>query len=306
MEKVSKTKLEGITWVNIEFPQLKTMESLARKYKFHHLDIEDCFSEIQRPKIDEYDNYLFIVLHLPTEAGRGRRIVQGEINVFIGQDFFITVSKGNKALREIFENCKKKKSVKEELMGNGTGYLLYKMLDDLFSDCFPMMDRISKDMNDMEKSAFDIKNQKDMLGDILVLKKDLINFRRIIVPQRALIAQLEHKNKKFLPGKLEVYFDDVVDKIEKIWNNLENLKELVESLQDTNESLISHNINNVMKVLTIFSVIMLPLTFVTGLYGMNLGDLPFAGSAVSFPIVSGIMLGIVGIMLAFFKYKKWL
>ena len=306
MEKVSKTKFEGIEWVNIEHPEIKTMESLARKYKFHHLDIEDCFSEIQRPKIDEYDNYLFIVLHLPTEMGRERRIVQSELNIFIGQDFFITISKGNKALREIFEYCKKKKSAREELMASGTGYLLYKVVDDLFSDCFPMMDRLSKEMNDMEKSAFDITNQKDMLGDILVLKKDLINFRRIIVPQRALIAQLEHKNKKFLPENLEVYFDDVVDKIEKIWNNLENLKELVESLQDTNESLISHNINNVMKVLTIFSVVMLPLTFLTGLYGMNLNDLPFAESSASFLIVSGMMLGVVVTMLLFFKYKKWL
>lgn len=306
MPITKKIKFENIEWINIDTPDKECLDNLRAKYRFHHLDIEDCLSEIQRPKIDEYDRYLFIVLHLPTETGRGRRIVQSEVNIFIGQDFFITISKNNRAIQEIFEKCRKKKNTRKDFMEKGAGYLLYKVIDDLFTDCFPMLDSLSKDMNEMEKAAFDIANQKDMLGDILLLKKDLINFRRIIVPQRALMAQLEHKNKKFLPENLELYFDDIVDKIEKIWNNLENLKELVESLQDTNESLISHNINNVMKVLTIFSVVMLPLTFLTGLYGMNLNDLPFATHPYSFMIVAGMMLGVVFVMLIFFKYKKWL
>lgn len=304
--KIEKIKLNDIVWVNITNPDEYAMRKLYRKYKFHHLDLEDCLSEIQRPKIDEYDKYLFIVLHLPVEFGRTKTIIQSEVNIFIGQNYFITINKGNKGLNDLFENCKKKKKLKEEFMGKGTGYLLYKVVDDLFTDCFPLLDDLSKDINELEKTAFDIKHQKDMLADILMTKKDLINFRRIIVSQRALIAQLEHKNKKFLPENLEVYFDDVVDKVEKIWNNLENVKDLVESLQDTNESLISHNINNVMKVLTVFSVTMLPLTFITGLYGMNLNNLPLAQHPMSFFIVAGIMGGIVSIMLLFFKYKKWL
>ncbi|MBU1992591.1 magnesium/cobalt transporter CorA [Patescibacteria group bacterium] len=306
MAKVERTQHTGYTWTHIEDPDERAMENLRKRHKFHHLDMEDCLSEIQRPKIDEYENYLFIVLHLPVETGRDGRVAQSEVNVFIGQDYLITINKGNKYLREIFENCKKRKKRKEEFMAKGNGYLLYKIVDELHSSCFPLLDHLSKTINEMEKGAFDIQNQKDMLADILVTKKNLINFRRIITPQRTLIAQLEHKNKKFLPENLEVYFDDVVDKIEKIWSNLENLTELAESLQDTNESLISHNINNVMKVLTIFSVIMLPLTFLTGLYGMNLETLPFASSNLSFLIVTGMMVGVAVIMLAFFKYKKWL
>ena len=126
------------------------------------------------------------------------------------------------------------------------------------------------------------------------------------MPQRAIIAQLEHKNKKFLPDNLDIYFDDIVDKIEKLWNNLENLAELVVSLHETNESIISHNTNNVIKVLTLFSVVMLPLTFITGFYGMNIDALPFAHGDSSFTIITGIIVGIALLMIGFFRYKKWL
>lgn len=305
MSEIKKIQFGETEWVNVKDVDKETMEKIGTSYRFHHLDIEDCLSETQRAKIDEYERYLFIVLHLPTETPKGR-IVQGEINIFIGQNYLITISDSNKALCEIFDNCKRRKNLRTKFMEKGAGYLLYKIVDDLFADCFPFIDQLSKSINVMEKAAFDIKDQKDMLEDILALKKDIINFRRIIVPQRALIAQLEHKNKKFLPENLEVYFDDVVDKIEKIWSNLENLKELVESLQDTNESLISHNTNNAMKVLTIFSVIMLPLTVITGAYGMNLNTLPFAGHPMSFMIVMGMMGIVIISMLIFFKHKRWL
>jgi magnesium transporter len=144
-----------------------------------------------------------------------------------------------------------------------------------------------------------------MLKDILNIKKNIIVFRRVIAPQRSVIAQIEHKNKKFLPESLEIYFDDVVDKIEKIWNSLENLKELVASLQETNESIISHTTNNVIKILTIFSVVMLPLTFLTGLYGMNVA-LPMADRTETFFMLTALMVLVVATMLGFFKYKKWM
>ena len=178
--------------------------------------------------------------------------------------------------------------------------------NDLFESRFPVMDSLSKQITQMEGEVFDRDFSRDYLKDILALKKDIINFRRIIMPQRSIIAQLEHKNKKFLPEKLDVYFDDIVDKIEKMWNNLENLKELVASLQETNESIISHNTNNVIKILTLISVVMLPLTFITGFYGMNVAGLPLAEHAKATFFVSGVILAVALSMIAFFKYKKWL
>lgn len=305
IEKI-RFKDKDFTWASINEPNEKVIAHLKNHYKFHHLDLEDCLSEIQRPKIDEYEDYLFIVLHIPVEKGAKKQVETSELNIFIGQNFVITLHDDNPTIKEVFENCKKKKKIKEEYMSKGTGYFLYMIIDDLFESGFPLIDGLSKHMNELEKDVFDEHRSRDRLREILRLKKDIINFRRIIMPQRAIIAQLEHKNKKFLPENLDVYFDDIVDKIEKIWNNLENLQELVTSLQDTNESIISHNTNNVIKILTIFSVVMLPLTFITGFYGMNVNTLPFAKSPSSLIIIAGILVGVAVVMITYFRYKKWL
>lgn len=298
----------GLTWVSINNPTEKEMASLKRTYKFHRLDLEDCLSETQRPKIDDYDNYLFIVLQ--TAKRRGRKIkgqvTTDEIDIFIGQNFVVTVHNNNPLLNKVFEKCKSSKKTKEEYMGKGSGYFLYMIVDDIFEAGFPLLDDLSKQVNDLEVEVFDRDYSRDRLKDILLLKKDVINFRRIIMPQRAIIAQLEHKNKKFLPDNLDIYFDDIVDKIEKMWNSLENLQELTSSLQETNESIISHNTNNVIKILTVFSVIMLPLTFITGFYGMNVQGLPFAQSGQSVNIISGIFIAVVLSMVGYFRYKKWI
>lgn len=301
-----KFKNNGFTWVSISEPDKKALEYLRRNYKFHPLDLEDCLSESQRPKIDDYENYLFIVLHVPIASSRKKQVQSSEINLFIGQNFVITLHDSNPIIEKVLEKCKKRKAAKEEFMSKGSGYFLYMLIDELFDAGMPIIDDLTKQMNDMEKDVFEADYSKDRLKDILLLKKDIINFRRIIMPQRAIIAQLEHKNKKFLSEKLNVYFDDIVDKIEKIWNNLENLQELVASIQDTNESIISHNTNNIIKVLTIFSVIMLPLNLVTGFYGMNIVGLPFAEHLRAVQIIGGILFGVVVTMISYFSYKKWL
>lgn len=310
MEKAEMKKIKypdkDFTWISINNPDEKSTAYLKKHYKFHRLDLEDCLSETQRPKIDEYEDYLFMVLHVPVRQGRKKQIETSELDIFIGQNFVITLHNDNPIINKVFQDCKKKKKIKEDYMGNGSGYFLYMIIDDLFEAGFPLIDDLSKQVNELEREVFDEERSRDRLKEILLMKKDVINFRRIIMPQRAIIAQLEHKNKKFLPENLDIYFDDIVDKIERIWNNLENLQELLSSLQDTNESLISHNTNNVIKILTIFSVIMLPLTFITGFYGMNIQTLPYAHSAFSLPIITAILVGIVVIMISYFRYRKWL
>ncbi len=296
-------KDSDLLWIDINFPTEKSMAYLRRKFKFHHLDLEDCLSENQRPKIDEYSEYLFLVLHVPVSAGRPKHIKNSELHIFIGQGYVVTIHEGNSLIRRAFERCRKKKRVKEEYMSKGSGYLLYMLVDDVFEGGFPLLDTLSKHTNELENEVFSNHYTHDRLREILFLKKDII--RRIIMPQRAIVAQLEHRNKKFLPEKLDVYFDDIVDKIEKIWNNLENLKELVASIQETNESIISHNTNNVIKILTLLSFTMLPLTFITGFYGMNVSGLPFANHPSATYVVSGVILFIAVFMYGYFRYKKW-
>ncbi|MDA1060462.1 MAG: magnesium/cobalt transporter CorA [bacterium] len=310
---MSATKIEKIifkekdfTWISISNPNEKSLLYLKKHYKFHPLDLEDCLSEIQRPKIDDYDDYLFIVLHIPVRTPRKKQLQTSELNIFVGPNFLITLHDDNQTMKSVSEKCKKKKNVKEEYRQKGAGYLLYMIIDDLFESGFPILDDLAKHINGLEIEVFDSDYSKDRLKEILLLKKDIINFRRIIMPQRAIIAQLEHKNKKFLPDNLDVYFDDVVDKIEKMWNNLENSQELVGSLQETNESIISHNTNNIIKILTIFSVVMLPLTFITGFYGMNVTPLPFAHGENPALVITGIFLIVIVGMISYFRYRKWL
>ncbi len=305
MNKTTQVKHGKITWIDITNPTEKDTAKLEKKYKFHELDLEDCLSENQRSKIDEYDDYLFIVMHFPYYDKRRKRIVTEEIDCFIGQDYLITLHDGRlKTMGRLLEQCQKK-SYSKEYMDQGTGYFLYIMIRELFDDCFPLVDDMERSVTVIERDLFEEDTEHDMVRDILWLKKDVINFRRIISPQRAVIAQLEHKNKKFLPEDLEVYFDDVVDKIEKIWSNLENLKELTETLQDTNEVLISHQTNKIIKILTVFSVVLLPLTLITGFFGMNV-SLPYADHGLASFWITILMFAIVLIMLVFFKWRRWL
>ncbi len=301
-----KMTLGKLTWIDVQNPEPKQLHKLKDEHKFHELDIEDCLSEHQRAKVDEYDDYLFIILHIPYYDKRQQRIVSEEVDIFVKNNVLVTVHWGGvKALSGFYDSMKKSQTMKKAMMGHGSGFLLYELLDHLYSSALPILDFIERNLTSLERDVFNLSRQQDLLKDILNLKKNIITFRRVITPQRHVIAQIEHKNQKFLPASLEIYFDDVVDKVEKIWNSLENHKELIESLQDTNESIISHTTNNVIKILTVFSVLLLPLTFLTGLYGINVA-LPGDDFQHVFYVLVIIMATVVTGMLAYFKYKRWI
>ncbi len=297
--------LEKLTWIDVEDPDTDTLLALKEKHGFHELDIEDCLSENQRSKVDEYDNYIFTILHIPFYDKRRQRIIGEEVDIFVKANLLITVHWGGlKPLNDFYDSVEENLEERKKMMGHSSGYLLYEIIDHLFGNLFPLLDNIEANVTSLEQDAF-AGGQRDMLKEILNTKKNIIGFRRVMAPLRTVIAQLEHKNKKFLPDSLEVYFDDVVDKVEKIWSNLENLKELIESFQDTNESIISHTTNNVIKTLTVFSVVMLPLNLIAGMYGMNV-DLPYSGHPFIFFFLAGGMVTILLVMLIFFRLKRWL
>lgn len=306
---MEKVQFKSTQWINIVHPKEEDILFLKKKYKFHSLDLEDCLSESQRPKIDEYEKYLFILLQFPYINRRTRHISTEQVSIFIGQNYLITIHNGHlDALNKLFVRAKKSIKDRRELFGESTGYLLYQINKTLFTSCFNITDKTQVNLKKIEKAIFESAHVKDRLFDIMVIKKNIISMRQILHPQRTVIAALEHKQRKFLPEHLEVYFDDVVDKIEKLWNILETQKEVIESLEGTNESLLSHKINNTMRTLTVFSVIMLPLTFLTGLFGMNV-QLPFPGAELTLSHFWNIliMMAIVTfVMISFFKFNKWL
>lgn len=295
-----------LTWIDVQNPDLETLQKLQEKHGFHELDVEDCLSDNQRSKVDEYDDYLFLVLHLPYLDKRKDSVRVGEVDIFIKNKVFITIHWGElKPVEDLFEDCERKEVMRKKYMDQSTGYLLYELLDQLFSSAFPMLDSIENNIARLEKDAFSESVERDMLRDILFVKKNIITSRRVILPLRTVIAQVEHKNKKFLPDSLDVYFDDILDKVEKIWSSLENFQELIGSLQDTNESIIAHASNRVVKTLTVFSVVMLPLNLLAGMYGMNV-RLPYASHEHMFLFLGIGMFFVLAALLAIFKMKRWI
>lgn len=297
---------KGITWHDDPSPTEKELLRLQKKYEFHELDIEDCLSEHERPKVEEYAEYLFLVFHIPYLSPRTKRILKEEVNVFVGPDFFVTLHQGKISLLDkLWKDVKENKALRQEYLEHGTGFFLYELMRHFFEGVFPLVDGVSKNIRKIEAELFESEDEVDMLKDIMLLKRNIITMRSILLPQRTLIATLEHKNKKFVSEELALYFDDILDAIERQWALLENAKEMIDALQSTHESWLSHKTNAVVKVLTIFSVLMLPLTFITSMYGMNV-MLPYDGSPQAFVGIIVLLLIMTASMLYFFKKKRWL
>jgi magnesium transporter len=295
----------GLTWVHLTSPTAGEAGDLAERFGWHALDLEDVLSKRQRPKVDEYPEYLFVVLHFPAYDKAIQRLNAAELDVFLGPDFLITLPNVELLpVTRLFRRCDEDGDLRQTLFSKGSGYLLYHVLDDLFDYCFPILDKIGHKLDSIEDDMFE-GAAEDVVRDISNVKQEIISYRKIIKPERSTLRVLEARTQRFLPQDLEVYFDDIVDAAERIWDLLDNYKEVVEALEDTNESVISHRQNDVLRILTIFSVIILPLTFITGIFGMNV-DFPGFGGREAFWVIVGTMATTLVGMVAFFRYKRWL
>ena len=305
--RVEEVSANGLTWVHLDTPTLEEAELLQQRFGWHPLDLEDVMSRRQRPKIDEYadEGYLFVVLHFPVYDKTIQRLNAAELDTFVGQDYLVTLPNVELLpVTRLFRRVEDDAELREQLFAKGSGYLFYHVLDDLFDYCGPILDKIGFKLESLEDDIFEGRSD-EVVRDISNAKQEIIAFRKIIKPERPTLRVLERRIERFLPEELEIYFDDIVDASERIWDNLDNYKEVVEALEDTNESLISHQQNDILYVLTIFSVVMLPLTFITGFFGMNV-HFPGFNSIHGFVATIVAMVVVVAGMLAFFRYKRWL
>jgi magnesium transporter len=297
----------GLRWVNIERPGALERAWLEEHFDFHALDLEDVLSRNQRPKIDVYDEYLFIVLHLPVFDRNAGRLGTGELDLFVGPDYVVTLP--NQPLQPVeylFERCRSKEELREQLFARGSGYLLYRLVDDSFDYCFPMLRKIGNKLDALEDDIFEGRSD-EVVRDISNVKQEIINFRKVIRPQRPVLHDLEKVKQRYLASDidLEIYFDDVVDSHERIWDMLENYKEVIVGLEETNESVISHNLNDILRVLTSISVVILPLTLIASIWGMNV-KVPGQDNLTDFFVIIGVMLLILVGMVFFFRRRHWL
>src|SRR3954447_20203544 len=303
--RVSELEHAGVRWLNIEEPTAVETAWLAEHFDFHELDLEDVLSTRQRPKIDEYDDYLFMVLHLPRFDKTIGRLNASELNIFVGPDYLITLPNHRlKPVGRLFTRLSNNAEVREQYFSKGPGYLLYEILSESFDYCFPILDKIGFKLDRLQNAIWDERSE-DVARDISNVKQEVIAYRKIIKPERSTLRLLERARTRYLSEDLEVYFDDIVDSAERIWDQLDNYKEVVEALEQTNETVIAHKQNDILRLLTIFTVILLPPTLIAGIYGMNV-PLPFQHSHHAFWLIEGGTLLLAVAMLSFFRRQRWL
>ncbi len=299
---VKSIKTKDLVWHNISELDQESLHWLKKEYKFHPLNINDCQGENEHPKIDYYKDNFFIVLHFPDIDKKRGIVYTHEIDIFVGEKYLITIHKQkDKTLNNIFYRLTTNLSARYACMNEGTGVLLYKILDEMCKKFTVSTQHIYVKIDQTERKIFEDESTASIqtLADI---RRMVLKLRLILNPQRILISSLLKLNVKFFSKEMELYFDDIRDYLEKMWAIADNQKDLVDGLYETNESMLSHRTNRVIKILTIFSVSMLPLTLLTGVYGMNI-SLPYDHSPfIVWSIFGFLMLIIVGIVF-YFKNK---
>lgn len=296
-------KKGAFVWVDVEKPTQDDMHLLQEHFAFHPLAIEDCFTTIQRPKIDRYEKYLFIVLHAALLAAHKDKATSLELDSFLGENYVVTVHlKPIRSVDSTWERCLKNAGI----MLRGSAYLFYFLADALVDNYFPILEKMDTDVQAAEDCIFKDANA-EVLGKIFYLKENVLMLRRIIGPQRETMNFIARGGyEPLIPSDLSIYFRDVSDLLARISDNLDTYRDMLTSALDGYLSVTSNKLNEIMKVLTIIATIMMPLTLITGIYGMNFRFMPEIDWKYGYFAIVGVMLSIGGGMLLFFKRKKWL
>jgi magnesium transporter len=298
---IKTIEANGIKWHNLHNPSKEDLDFLGNNFDFHELDLDDVTSYQQRPKIDVYKDYIFFVIHLPIFEGR---VKIREVDLFVGKDYVITVTtKKYELLDNLFDGANNDHQLKKELFEDDAQYLFYTILDKFISSIFPIINHLGADIDVIDRSLIK-RESKDVIEAINLMRRNLVVFHTLLKPEINIFSEMEQGNVKFFDKEMNVYWGDVSDHLRKISDQLDDYRELLEGLAVSSESLISHRTNEVIKILTIFSVIFLPLTLIASIYGMNV-PLWFQDYNNTLPSIGIIMLGVVVLMLAYFKAKRW-
>jgi magnesium transporter len=305
-----EVKNNGFIWIDIAKPTRDEMKKLAERFPFHELNLEDCLSKIQIPKIDRYEDHVFVILNFPTlEKERIPRTSQ--LASFIGSGYLVTVHQGElKPVSEIFQQCIQSNKARQELMGRSAGYLFHSIIDALTDDLLNLVRKIVGNIEDIEDVVFD--EQANAAGEISYIRRQITVLRRIAIPLKRTLAEITTKDiRRFSEEDLTLYFDDVNDHIDKVIDTLEESKETIEIYKDTDYLHGTDRSNKILAVLTIVFTLSLPVTIISSLYGMNV-DIPviedealkFLGRYTTFiVIVIGSSAGAVAMALYFHKIR---
>jgi len=259
---------KSLTWVDIQKPTREKMSILEQLYPFHELNIEDCLSKIQIPKVDRYEDHIFVILHFPTIDKEKSIPRTTQLAIFAGFDYLVTVQQGElKPLTEMFQICKVNEKQRDSFMGTSSGYLLHSIIDLLVDDLLHILMKLEGNLDDIEDVVFDEKVA--VAKEISLLRREITTLRRVVIPLKRIILDLSKDIQKFSEEDLTLYFDDVKDHIDKVIEVLEESKETIEIFKDTDFMLSTEKSNKILAVLTILFTLSIPATVVAAIYGMN-------------------------------------
>jgi len=310
MSKTDIIKSKKLSWLNIINASEKEISYLKKKFKFNEFDLADSYSHkhAQRPKILFRPNYIFIVMLFPIYNRKTREINPAEIDIFITKDHIITLHYNKlQPLKEFFKNLQKSKKERNIYLNQNPAMFFYEMLDRLYESIFPMTDHISLNISAIEKNIFAGK-ERQMVNEILIIKRNIVIFRKIMQSHKNLIKKLIYQKMNFFEAsdKNKVFFLDLIDHAKNIWEILENHQQTINALEDTNTVMVTFKLNDIMRTLTIFSVIVFPLTLMAAIFGMNVNNMPIVGTMYDFWKVIILMVVATVAMFGYFKYKKWI
>ncbi|OIP76525.1 MAG: hypothetical protein AUK09_01700 [Parcubacteria group bacterium CG2_30_36_38] len=307
LETIQTIETRGLRWINVSRVTSPEMEYLKREFNFHQLHLDDCLSPYQRPKLDIRSDYLFLVLVFPIYRRKTREIISSEVDFFIGSNFLVTVHRNElPPLINLFNACQASKSKQDKYFTGNPSVLLYELLNQLLISCKPILEFLNYFIDDIEESIFR-GYERRMVREILIAKRDIINFRRIMQIHRSILTKLIEKSEQFFStGQLKLYFKELIETTGDIWEVLDNLNQSINSIEATNNSLISFRLNDIMKLLAIASVCFLPVTIIASLYNMRVPNLPLESNPLVFPSLLTIMAVSVLILFIIFKKKRWI
>ena len=315
--KMQTIQGEKFVWIDLQNPDRNEVEKLAEKYNFNALNIEDCMTKFELPKLDSYDDHFFVILHFPPLAQKIGISKNSQLSIFVGKDFLVTVHQGDlKPLVELADICNSNadEQRKKRLLGKSSGLLLHEIIDVLVDDLLHTSRKIIANLDEIEDRVFD--ETKPVARSIALLRREINRLRRIANPLKKFVLEIAKNVKRFSGSEddeLTLYYDDVIDHIDKVIETLEESRETMEIYKDTDFVLSTEKTNKVLAVLTIIFTLAIPSTVIGTFYGMNV-DLPGgigSDSMVLGPFTTFIIVIIASaipaiMMFTYFKKLGWI
>ncbi len=292
-------------WLHLSATGPKELDVLRRRFRFPEADLRDIPPPTQRPKAALRETYTFVILLFPTFDRAKKEIQITEADFFVGKDYLVTVNQGNRvrAITDLVARCSRDIGERRARLSSTPIQLFSHILDHMLSSVFSMLVHIGEDIDNLERDLFDTQNTR-LIHDILRVKTNVTNCRRAMMAYRHVIERINMHDSPV--GRIpDAEQHRLLDMTKEIWNLLESHKETLDALQDTNMSLISMRTNEIMRTLTVFSVILLPLSLIVGIFGMNVEYPSIIGGPYGFFVIVGAIATIAIGLVAFFRQQRW-